>query len=165
MQLIFQYPIWFILFCLLLGGIYASLLYVKNNVFTLETKHTNKIIFGLALLRFLSASTIAFLLLSPFIKKKQVDKIQPVLVLAHDNSESIKLNWNKEDSANYINKLNSVLTDLSKDFEIQYFAFDEEIKAVDTIDFKGKASDLSNALEQINGTFYNQNVGAVIFCF
>lgn len=163
MQLIFQYPLWFILFCLLLGGIYASLLYFKNNVFTLETKHTNKIIFGLALLRFLSAGIIAFLLLSPFIKKKQIDKIQPVLVLAHDNSESIKLNWDKEDSTNYINKLNSVLTDLSKDFEIQYFAFDEDIKAVDTLDFKGKASDLSNALEQINGTFYNQNVGAVIF--
>lgn len=163
MQLIFQYPIWFILFCLLLGTIYASLLYVKNNTFTLDSKHTKKIIFGLTVLRFLSVSTIAFLLLSPFIKKKHVDKIQPILVLAHDNSESIKLNWSKEDSTQYINSINSSLKELSKQFEIQYFAFDENIKAVDTLNFEGKASDLSNALEQINGTFYNQNVGAVIF--
>ena len=73
---------------------------------------------GLAALRFLSVSIIAFLLLSPFIKSKFVDKVNPVIVFAHDNSESILLNLNTEDSTKYINNTNEVLSQLSEEYQI-----------------------------------------------
>ena len=163
MELIFQYPIWFIVFCFVLGAIYAGVLYFKSNHFSDDAPHFIWVKRVLAALRFTSVSILAFLLLSPFIKSKFVDKVNPIIVFAHDNSESILLNLNQEDSTKYINNTNKVLTQLAEKYQIDYYVFDKEIKEVDTLDFKGKSSNLSNALNQINGLYFNQNVGAVIF--
>ncbi len=163
MELILSYPSWFILFCLALGVLYAGTLYFKSNHFSVDQKNSNWIKRGLALLRFLSGSLIAFLLLSPFIKSKHIDKIDPVIVYMHDNSESILLGLSSEDSAAYIASTNVMLTRLGEKYQIDYFTFDEKIKENDTLDFKGKSSNLSYALEQVNGLYFNQNVGAVLF--
>ena len=61
----FEYPTWFILFCLLLGLAYAALLYFRNQTFREQPRYLT---WGLSALRFLSVSTIAILLLSPFYK-------------------------------------------------------------------------------------------------
>lgn len=163
MQLIFQYPAWFIIFCLLLGAIYAGVLYYKTDHFSDDSKYFHWIKRGLALLRFLSGSLLAFLLLSPFIKSKFIDRIEPVIVFVHDNSESILLNLSSEDSAAYIQHTNEMLTNLAATYQIDYYTFDEAIKEVDTLNFEGSSTNISNALEQINGLYFNQNVGAVIF--
>jgi len=163
MELIFQYPIWFIVFCFALGAIYAGILYFKTNHFSDDAPHFIWVKRALAALRFLSVSILAFLLLSPFIKSKFVDKVNPIIVFAHDNSESILLNLDTEDSTKYINNTNEVLSQLAEKYQIDYFAFANDIQEIDTLDFKGKSSNLSYALNQINGLYFNQNVGAVIF--
>lgn len=163
MEIILAYPIWFIGFCLLLGAIYAGVLYYRANHFTEDGPNFSWIKKGLAFLRFLSASILAFLLLSPFIKSKFIDKVDPIIVFAHDNSESILLNLNSEDSAAYINNTNEMLANLSEKYQIDYYAFDEDIREIDTLNFKGKSSNLSHALSQLNGLYFNQNIGAVIF--
>jgi hypothetical protein len=163
MQIIFQYPAWFILFCVLLGLVYASVLYYKSDHFSDDTKNFTWTKRGLALLRFLSGTLLAFLLLSPFIKSKFIDKIEPVIVFVHDNSESILLNLNSEDSAKYIKSTNDMLTNLSEKYQVDYYAFDDKINEIDTLNFKGKSTNISFALDQINGLYFNQNVGAVIF--
>ena len=163
MEIILAYPIWFIAFCLLLGAIYAGILYYRADHFTEEGPYFSWIKRGLAFLRFVSASILAFLLLSPFIKSKFVDKVNPIIVFAHDNSESILLNLNSEDSAKYIESTNAMLANLSDKYQIDYYAFDEEIREADTLNFKGKSSNLCHALNQLNGLYFNQNVGAVIF--
>jgi len=163
MQIIFQYPAWFILFCILLGLVYAGVLYYKSDHFSDDSPNFSWIKRGLALLRFLSGTLLAFLLLSPFVKSKFVDKIEPLIVFVHDNSESILLNLNSEDSANYINSTNEMLTNLSAKYQIDYYSFDEEVKEIDTLNFKGRSTNISYALDQINGLYFNQNIGAVIF--
>lgn len=163
MELILSYPSWFILFCIALGALYAGILYYKVDHFNTDQNNIKWIKRGLAIFRFLSGTLLSFLLLSPFIKTKHIDKIEPVIVYMHDNSESILLGLSSEDSAAYIASTNQMLKKLSEKYQIDYYSFDEDIEEIDTLNFKGKSSNLSHALEQINGLYFNQNVGAVLF--
>src|SRR4051812_16086809 len=86
MELITEQPLWYFIFCLCLGGLYAFLLYRKDKLFadvSVWIKRT------MAILRFVMITLLSFLLLSPLIKivLKEVEK--PIIIVAQDNSESI----------------------------------------------------------------------------
>jgi hypothetical protein len=93
-EISFQYPSWYITFCLLLGLVYALALYFKDNKFT-ESPTWSRWIMGT--LRFLSVSGIAILLLSPLIRSITEDVKQPIVVLAEDGSQSIIANLSDEE--------------------------------------------------------------------
>ncbi|WP_353484994.1 hypothetical protein, partial [Haliscomenobacter sp.] len=61
-RLTFSYPVWFLLFCFLLGLGYAMLLYYRDNSFKDQAPWLRWLMSGL---RFLGASFLAFFLLSP----------------------------------------------------------------------------------------------------
>ena len=94
MKLLTQYPLWLVIFALLLGVGYALYLYYKNNNVIFEKPMR----IAMASLRGLAVALIAFLLLAPMVKLtvKQTDK--PIVLVAIDNSESVKSN---KDSAFY----------------------------------------------------------------
>ena len=163
MEIILSYPSWFFLLCIALGAIYAVALYYRSTDFNNDQKHILWYKRVLSLLRFVVVSMLSFLLLSPLIKSRNIDKIDPVIVYVHDNSESILLGLSTEDSTAYLSKTNQMLSTLGEQYQIDYFTFDEGIQEKDTLNFTGKSSNLSHALNQINGLYYNQNVGAVIF--
>ncbi|MFM2266763.1 MAG: hypothetical protein RL757_203, partial [Bacteroidota bacterium] len=60
----FQYPVWYLLFCLLLGGAGAGLLYWGDKTFKEKSTWLHRL---LAVLRGLALSLIAALLLSPML--------------------------------------------------------------------------------------------------
>lgn len=162
MQIILDYPWWFLLFCCFLGASISAILYYRVNHFTDDSKNFIWIKRGLAFFRFLAITILAFLLLSPYIKSKFIDKIEPVIVFLHDNSESVKLGFNKIDSLSYIQATNEMLEKLSEKYQIDYFTFDNQVKRTDTLSFDGKSTDIAQALNDINGLYFNTNVGAVI---
>lgn len=162
MQVILDYPFWFIGFCLLLGAVASLLLYYKSNHFTDETVNFKYFKYGMAIFRFLSVSTIAFLLLSPFIKSKFTDKIEPIVVLVHDNSSSIQLGFSNTDSASYRNNLAEMEQKIASKFQLDKYTFDNKLADNDTLNFKGKSTDISAILGELNGLYQNRNVGAVI---
>ena len=94
MKLLTQYPLWVVIFAILLGVGYALYLYYKNNNVVFEKPMR----IAMASLRGLAVALIAFLLLAPMVKRtvKQTDK--PIVLVAIDNSESVKSN---KDSAFY----------------------------------------------------------------
>lgn len=155
--LITEYPIWFILFCLLAGFIYAWILYRKDDKYTEAPKFIFRTMF---VLRFLSVSLIAFFLLLPFIKtiSKTIEK--PIIVFAQDNSESVftdslKLKKYKTENENFLKKLkNSYKTNL--------FSFGDKI--TDTINYKfdNKITNISELTENVKNKYFNQNLGALI---
>ncbi|MGB1248476.1 MAG: hypothetical protein ACPG4Z_06290 [Chitinophagales bacterium] len=161
-QIILEYPIWFIVFCLLLGAIYSLALYVKSTDFPEDVFGFKYGKIGLAVFRFLSIAIISFLLLSPFIKSRFTDMVDPVIVFAHDNTESMKIGFSEEDSAQYIAAAGNLHEQLSAKYAIDYFYFDNTLAKGDTLDFKGKSTDLSAVLDEIAGLYHNRNVGAVI---
>lgn len=162
MEFIFQYPTWFISFCFLLGAVYAAFLYFKSKAFSEDSANFKYIKAAMALLRFLSVSLLSFLLLSPLIKSSFVDKIEPKIVMAHDNSSSILMSFNQLDSSTYLQNLNEMYTAFESKYGLDFYSFSDNIYKKDTLDFTAKRSNISQTLEALNGNYFNQNVGAVI---
>lgn len=162
MEFIFQYPTWFIVFCFALGLLYAAVLYYKTKAFSEETPHFKYVKFLMAFLRFLSVSMLSFLLLSPLLKSRFVDKIDPSIVVVHDNSSSINTSFKRIDSTSYVQSLNTMYSALEKKYDLDFYTFSDNIYSKDTLDFKAKRTNIAQALESVNGNYFNQNVGAVI---
>lgn len=117
----------------------------------------------LALLRFMSTSLLAFLLLSPVVKSlyKKVEK--PIIVIAADNSQSVLLN---KDSSFYRKELPERIRQLAGKLEDKYYvrtyAFGGDVGEEFKLDYSDKQTNLSGLYDHIYNAFYNQNIGAVV---
>ena len=118
MALLTEFPLWLVIFVILLGAGYALFLYFKNNTIVFEKKP--KIV--MACLRGIAMSLLAFLLLAPMLKmiRKQVDK--PLILVAVDNSESVV---SGKDSAyyrtEYAKQVQELITELEKSYEVKTY--------------------------------------------
>ena len=123
-ELILEYPVWYVFLCLLLGGALSYLLYRKTELSEAVPKWIIRL---LASLRFLLLSFLAFLLLTPLLKSiiREVEK--PIIVIATDNSESIKLGVDSVDLKAFDNKINATIKSLSEQFEIKELTFGDEV--------------------------------------
>ena len=159
-NIITELPIWFSVFCALLGFVYAFLLYRKEEKFNEIAPWLIKV---MAISRFLLVTLLAFLLLSPFIKTLFNKVEKPVIVIAQDNSSSILLN---KDSAfyknEYLQSLTKLKTSLEEKYEVKTYTFGEELTEGNNVDYAQKITDLSNTFDEIGNKFYNRNVGALI---
>lgn len=159
-KILTEYPLWFSAFCLLLGLLYSFVLYRKEE----KLKDTKPWLLKLmAASRFLLVSILAFLLLSPFVKTLFNKVEKPVIVIAQDNSASIKLNKDSVYySKQYIQQLNDLKNKLEEDYEVKTYTFGNELNEGLDIDYNDKITNLSNVFSQITNKFYNRNVGALI---
>ncbi len=164
MKLLTQYPLWLVIFALLLGVGYALYLYYKNNNVIFEKPMR----IAMASLRGLAVALIAFLLLAPMVKLtvKQTDK--PIVLVAIDNSESVKSN---KDSAfyakEYPGQVAKLISELGDSYVVKtYLVGDEDHLIGDKetldIDFSDKSTNLSSLFDQVDMLYANQNVGAVV---
>lgn len=160
LEFVFQYPAWFLVFCLMLGFLYSWLLYRKGKELKEAKPWLKKLVFGL---RFLAVSLIAFLVLSPLIKLINRESERPVIVLLQDNTGSIR---QVKDSAFYKKEYPGLIEDLREKLEESYdfrsYSFDNTLNDSFRLDFQGKETNLSKAMQEINTLYLNRNVGALI---
>jgi len=163
LNIILEYPWWFLIFCILAGAVYAFALYFRD-------KRQNEIrIWILRLmsaLRFCSVTILSFLLLAPLIKtvKRTVEK--PVIVFAQDNSESLIAG---KDSAfykkEYKEKVAKLIAQLGDKYDIKTYTFADKIKELsntDSINFKEKQTNISQLFDELDTRYSNRNLGAII---
>lgn len=164
MSLLTEYPLWLIVLPLLLGVGYAFFLYYKNNNIVFEKK--SRII--MASLRGLSMFLLAFLLLSPMIKMtlKKIDK--PLILVAIDNSESIR---SGKDSAfynqTYPQQIKHLISSLGSAYDVETYLIGENDHLMGkqealNVDFSDKSTNLSSIFDQVNTLYSNRNVGAMV---
>jgi len=154
--LITHYSWWFLTLCILLGAVLAFLLYRNDKKLDEVNKYIKLTMF---VLRMLSISLIAFYLLSPFVKTITTTIQKPIIIFAHDNSESVLNYCNNKD---YSLKLKELLGSINQDFEIKEYSFGEKLKKGITEDYTDKETDIATALSEINENYYSDNVGALI---
>ena len=115
-----DYPVWFILLCLLAGAFYAFILYYreKRNEYSLSLRWI------LSVLRFVAVTLIAFLLLNPLVKSTSNYSEKPVIIFAQDNSSSLVTT---PDSAamktTYVQNTKQVIDELEEYFEVLTYTF------------------------------------------
>lgn len=165
MSLLAEYSLWLLIPCLALGAIYALILYYRNRTVEYEKKP----LLTMALLRGLSISLIAFLLLAPMTKLTSKKSDKPLIFFAIDNSESIV---NGEDSAfyrnDYITELNQLMDAFGDQYEKNVVFIGEKNdyqqqgeKSVYP-DFTDKSSNLSSIFDDISKLYAHRNVGAMV---
>ena len=156
----FQYPSWYLILCLLLGLVYAGLLYWKDKRFVEFGTWIPPV---LGLLRFIAVSGLATLLLSPLLKQTSEETKNPSIILIEDNSESISASMDETSYSAYKNDINNISATLSEKYDFIRLGFGDEISLrQDTVSQQDKVTNLSKALSYINDTYNDQNVGAII---
>jgi hypothetical protein len=154
-----EYPFGFIFLCLLPGVIYAFLLYFRTR----KDDISKWLVWVMTGFRFLSVSLISFLLLSPLVKKQSEVIQKPVIILAQDNSLSIRLS---KDSSYYRREypvgLRDLVNDLRKKFEVAELSFGDRVSGELKTSFIEKQTDISELFGEVNTRFANRNIGALI---
>ena len=114
-------------------------------------------------LRYTSFFLIAFLLLSPIVKTLQKIVQNPVIIVAWDNSASMKANPDSLLVEKNISELRSKLrNNLSSKFTIAEYSFGEETKPFKKLSYDARESDYSQLFSTIAVNHFNENVGAMI---
>lgn len=143
--------------CLLLGGLYAWLLYGTNK--NLATKLKN----ALAAFRVIVIALIAYLLFAPLVKRISYNPEKPIIVIANDNSISVAaIKPVGFDQQKYQRDLNQLVSKLSEKYEVKTYSFSNSVQS--GLDFagNGKLSNASALVNKLNDELLNRNVGAVI---
>lgn len=143
---------------IIVSGIIALL--VALFQYTYKSKLKGKLPVVLTFLRFLSIFAILILLINPKFTQTKVYTEKPKLIVAVDNSNSIahlKQSENALTAFNYFEQ-NS---EINKNFDVEIFSFDDNIKQLDSLDFKSKSSNIDKALRQISDV-YKTNVAPIV---
>lgn len=159
MQLLFSItwgPVsgWWIPVCLLLGLLYAWLMYRQPS--GLEKK-ISYLLFGV---RAVCVFLIAFLLISPLIRSVTYDQQKPLVLIAQDNSQSVKLFGNTPNT--WVNDLSKLKQQLGDKYDVREFNFSRNLNDGLSSEFDGKQTNISSAIHQLNERFANQNIGALV---
>jgi len=159
MDINFQYPLWYLLFCLIFAVVFTGVLYYKDTTFSEQKPILKK---SLTALRFLSLFIIAALLLSPFLKSIVTETKKPVVVIAQDQSESIKAGMNNDQLDAYKLNLDLLKSKLSTKYDVKTISFGNEIRDGIDYNFVEKSTNISKVIKEAYDLYYAQNLGAII---
>lgn len=158
-QFLTEYSPWWSIPCLIVGFLYAYLLYKKDAPWS---KTVNRLLFGF---RWLLVSVVCFLLLGPYSKlvKNYVEK--PTVVFAIDNSQSLPLVNDKEILSRTLGEIGSLAKALEeKDIkvEIKSLSAQANIDSLSQLPFTSASTDLSGMLKGIQNQYENKNLASVV---
>lgn len=156
-EFVFPYPVWFILFCLITGFIYAWFLYKKDAGFPDAPLWVRRI---LPWFRGIAVALLSFLLLAPLLKFVSRQEEAPLVILLQDNSASLA--GSQSAGAAYREGLSTLQKELAKRFDFRAYTFSEQLSDSFRLDFKGRETDMAAAIEEMSNLYENRNVGAII---
>lgn len=159
LDLTFQYPAWFLIFCALLGLGYAMLLYYRDTTFREQAPRLH---LWLGIMRWLTVTILSALLLSPLLKSLLTETKRPVVVLAQDQSESVAIGLSGEALEQYKQNWQTLREELSDEYEVRELAFGDAVREGVNFEFSDKVTNLSELLRGIYDLFGGQNLGAVV---
>jgi hypothetical protein len=159
-EIVTEKPWWFVLFCLVLGVLYAFVLYRKETLLHDVRPWLKKL---MAVFRFVVVSLLAFLLLSPLIRTVFRETEKPIIIIAQDNSQSVLTGTDSVAfKKSYSESFNSMADELKKNYDVRTFSFGDKVQDKINFDFSDRQTDISKLFTELSLKFANRNVGAVI---
>jgi len=148
---------WWALVCLLLGVLYAWLMYRQQVNLGAQFRYL------LSVFRAVAVFLIALLLVSPLVKSTNYQPQKPLILIAQDNSESVNtFHPAGFNPAKFVDDLGKLKQQLGDGYEVQEFNFGHDLAGGLSKNFTGKQTNIAAALRQLNDRFVNQNIGALI---
>lgn len=116
----------------------------------------------MAVLRFLAVTLIALLLLSPFLQTFDQTVQDPVVVVAQDNSSSIRDAFTEEDSAAYQEEVRAFIEELDDKFTVEPLLYGSDITRGEEADFVESSTDIATMIDYVHRSYGDQNLAAII---
>lgn len=126
-----------------------------------KVKSRSKMTFFLAFLRFFSVFGLLLLLINPIITRKTTETVKTPLPIVIDNSASMADLKSDKEALELFNKLKSN-SDLADKFDVQTYQFDEDFLPSDTVNFKGKQSNIDVIAKNLKNIYKNQTFPTVL---
>jgi hypothetical protein len=126
-----------------------------------KVKSRTKMTLLLAFLRFFSVFGLLLLLINPIITRKTTETVKTPLPIVIDNSASMADLKSDKEALELFNKLKSN-ADLADKFDVQTYQFDEDFLPSDTINFKGKQSNIDVVAKNLKNIYKNQSFPTVL---
>lgn len=155
----FEYPVWYLLFCLLLGAGYAGLLYYRDKSFGDQPSY---LVWAMGALRFLTVSLLAVLLLEPLLRSVVTTSKKPLVVMGRDASASVSAGMKAEELAAFSEKWSNLKTSLSDQFEVAAYAFGTAIREDIDTSFADQATNMSDFLNYVDDVYGGDRLGALV---
>ncbi|MGV3459591.1 MAG: hypothetical protein ACO1N9_03955 [Flavobacterium sp.] len=114
----------------------------------------SKVLFLLASLRFITLLAIFMLLINPVISHKTFETVKTPLPVLIDNSSSIAL-LGHEKASNDVAEAILNNASLKEKYDVQPFLFAEDFKGGSTPDFKGRQTQVDNAVQNLKQLYRN----------
>ena len=159
-EILSKYTFWYTLPLLLFSAFLAWYLYRKDDKFsTLERWK----LYVMMASRFFSIFIIGFFLLSIVIRYIRIKIEQPIILLAQDNSESIKFAYkNPAGKSAYIGRFNDFKDKLAENYTVKTISFGEKITDTISYAYAEKETDFSKLFRNMEKKYVNYNIGALI---
>ena len=138
------------------GVFYAFFLYYRESRFDKPSAAKNI----LAFLRGFTIASIIILLFSPVVKSIREEIKPPLIVMANDVSESLKVS--QSNASPFDEKWKQLMQDLSGDYAVQSLEFAGAVSENKLDSALRKSTNLSGVFTYIDDYYADQNVGAVI---
>jgi len=126
-----------------------------------KAKSKSNVTLLLAYLRFFSVLGLLVLLINPIISRKTIETIKTPLPIVIDNSASIADLKADKSAMELFDKLKDN-TALSDKFDMQTYQFDTDFLPSDTVDFKGKQSNIDVVAKSLKNIYKNQSFPTVL---
>jgi len=137
-----------IILAFIIAMIIAIFQYVK------KAKKMTKMMVFFAFLRFLTVFTLLLLIINPSLKQKVYYSEKPVLVIANDNSLSIKHLKQDEKVQSFLEKIEDN-EQLKEHFDVRYYSFSDAIKDTISTTFDEKQTNILKALDEFDQIYKN----------
>ncbi|MEM8968316.1 MAG: vWA domain-containing protein [Bacteroidota bacterium] len=157
-QIMFESSPWLIVPALVVGVVYALLLYLKGK--KLGTVSWGKTInYVLAGLRFVLVSLLCLLIVGPFIKQIRNTIEEPIVVFAIDNSASVAA---VGDSARWVTEVANLQGEVQQqDYQVEVQSF-STANVLEAITFSEQRSDIEGLLSTIETEYEGRNLASVV---
>jgi len=143
------------LLCILIGAIPAVLVYWSDKHKELKVKWLP------ALLRWITLSATAALLLAPAFSTEKNEEEKPIIIWLQDNSSSIKKALGQDTTA-YKQELEKIIKDLEKEHEVVRLGFGAQLQNDSIFNYQQPLTDISAALNLALDRYEDRNIGALV---
>lgn len=154
-----EHSLWWVILCFVFSVLFSFFTYWKRFPENITKIHK----YILYSTRFLVAFLISFLILNPLLLLLSNQEEKPLIIVAHDNSQSIILtadsNFYKND---FPKSLENQIDILEENFEIRKFQYDSEVNNEITYNYDGSETDISLIISKVKDVFAGRNVGALV---
>ncbi|RZS93721.1 VWA domain-containing protein [Aquimarina brevivitae] len=144
---------------IIFAGIAAILISLFQYYYKAKRKDKTTLLF--AFLRCLTWFAVFLLLINPSLKKKTYYQEKPKLVLAVDNSASIK-HLDQTQNVNQLLAQIKASKTLQDRFDFEFYSFSEQLRDTLDLSFKGPQTNISKSLEELDQVYKNKIAPVVL---